>query len=220
MGKIKLFIANANRKFTDEEISLFKSAAEAAEGFISDNFSFDYDVDLVITSPSFLMNTIPEDGISGRTYNSQLIALVINKQETKITEDAVFETICHEMSHSLRWEKLDEYANTLFKTIILEGLATVLEEKALLETNRQKKQFFLKEVQNTDQATINRMIAMLKNSFDDANYDYDRIFYSGDDSLPRWTAYRLGYYFVKQHLNQSGTTIADATLASYTKFSS
>ena len=65
--------------------------------------------------------------------------LSIDKQQRKISEDFVFETICHEMSHSLRWEKLPEYAETMFDGMILEGLAVVLEEEAMVKTGRQDK---------------------------------------------------------------------------------
>lgn len=220
MGKINLLIANANAGFNEDEIKLFKSATKASEEFIGSLFDFDYVVDLVITSPSYLMSTIPEDGISGRTYNSNLIMIAIDKQQAKITEDRVFETICHEMSHSLRWEKLDEHSRTLFDGFILEGLAIVLEEKALDSTKRKEKQFFLQEMQKTNQATVDLLISRLKDNFNDERYDYNKIFYTGDDAIPRWAGYRLGYYFVNKYLEETGSTIAEATLASYKNFSS
>jgi uncharacterized protein YjaZ len=218
MGKLNLFIANANNKFTDKELAIFKNAKEAAQDFISKNFDFDYDVDVIVTEPSFLASTIPEDGIVGKTYNSQLVILVVDKQQAAISEDSVFETICHEMSHALRWEKLSEYSNTLFKGMILEGLAVALEEKAINDTGRSQKQFFLKEIQSTDQAAIDSMIANLRDLFDNENYDYNTVFFTGNDVLPRWAGYRLGYYFVKKQLQESDMTIEKATLASYDDF--
>lgn len=218
MGKINLLVTNANAKFSEEEIKIFENATRASEGFINDLFDFDYDVDLVISSPSFLMNTIPEDGISGRTYNSNLIMAVVDKQQANITEDMVYETICHEMSHSLRWEKVPEYSKTLFEGFILEGLAIVLEESAITAAKTTSRQYFLKEIQNTDQDTIDRMIIELSDSFNNENYDYDTIFYVGSETLPRWAGYKLGYYFVKKYLQETGEAIAQATLASYKKF--
>lgn len=218
MGKINLLTANANAKFTTSEISTFQKAAEAAEGFIADNFEFDYDVDIVITTPFYQINTIPEDGISGRTYTSRFIIIVIDKQQAVITKDTVFETICHEMSHSLRWEKVPEYANTLFEGMILEGLAIVLEENAMAETKQRHKQHFLTTMQETDQALINNIASQLKDTFNSERYDYDKIFYTGDDTLPRWAGYRLGYYLVKKYLETTGNTISQATLTSYTDF--
>lgn len=218
MGKINLLIANANEKFTSDEVSILQRAANAAQDFISNCFNFDYEVDVVVTAPSFLISTIPEDGISGRTYNSNLIIIVLDKQQVEINEDIVFDTICHEMSHSLRWEKLDEYSSTMFQSMILEGLAIVLEEKALIDTGRKRKQFFLDTMLNTDQAMIDDMISQLNDDLNSEHYDYDRVFYTGDDKLPRWAGYRLGYYFVKKHLEATGTTIEEANLASYSDF--
>lgn len=212
-------VANANDRFTDEDVTVFTQAVNAAQDFITENFDFNYNVDIVITAPSFLMSTIPEDGISGRTYNSRLIILVIDNQQIKITENFIFETICHEMSHSLRWEKLPEYSKTLFDGMIFEGLAITLEEKAMNSTNRKQKQFFLQEVQNTDQATIDSMIDQLCEDMKSEQYDYNTIFFTGNDTLPRWAGYRLGYYFVKQHLQKTNATISEVTLSSYSNFS-
>jgi len=220
MGKINLLVANANQNFTDRELGIFESATKDAEKFISDNFDFDYEVDLIIATPSYLLPTIPEDGISGRTYHSRMIVVVVDKQQKAINEDIVFETICHEMSHSLRWEKLPEYTKTMFDGMILEGLAVALEEKAMIASKREQTETFLKEMKRTTQTEIDGMIANLKENFKDENYDYDTIFYTGSDVLPRWTGYKLGYYFVKKHLEETGQTIEQATLASYSSFTS
>ena len=218
MGKINLLIANSNDTFTTDEISAFRKAAKAAEGFISSNFNFNYNVDLVITTPSYQLHTIPEDGISGRTFTSRFIVIVIDKLQAKITEDSVFETICHEMSHSLRWEKLPEYGDTLFKDMIVEGLAVLLEEKAMIDTKRKHWQYFLKTMQETDQAMIDDIVSQLKDGLDSKQYDYQKVLFTGDDKLPRWAGYRLGYYLVKKYLETTGNTINEATLASYSKF--
>ena len=218
MGKINLLITNARNYFTEEDRASIQVAGKYAEKFIAKHFNFDYEVDVVVTAPSFLMSTIPEDGISGKTYHSRLIIIVIDKQQVTMSEDVIFETICHEMSHSLRWEKVPEYSDTLFRAMILEGLAVTLEEKAMKDTGRKQKQFFLKTVLETDDAMAQKMLSVLRNSFDSVTYDHERIFYRGDETLPRWAGYRLGYYFVKKHLEKRGETIEQATLASYDDF--
>lgn len=220
MGKLNLLIANASRYFTDSDIDVLQSAARQAEKFISDNFEFDYDVDVMITAPSFLLSAIPEDGISGYTYSSRLIALVIDKEQGPLREEIVFETMCHEMSHSMRWEKLPEYSKTMFDSMIFEGLAIALEEKAVADKAVESRQFFLTEIQQTSQETIDGMIEQLKDTFDSKDFDYNTVFYSGNDSLPRWAGYRLGYYFVKKHLEKNTDTLEELTVASYAKFSS
>ena len=219
MSKIYLHIANANQNFTARELSILKNAAKKAEVFIFAIFQqFDYEVDIIITTPSFILPTIAEDGIAGKILHSRLIVLSIDKQQRKISEDFVFETICHEMSHSFRWEKLPEYAETMFDGMILEGLSVVLEEEAMVKTGRQDKQFFLKEMQKTPQAEIDKMIAVLKDKLEGKVYDYNKIFFTGDDVLLRWAGYKLGYYFVKQYLRQTDQNIVQATLASYKDF--
>lgn len=219
MSKLHLHIANANQTFTDAEIAMFKNAAQQAEAFVSSEFAqFDYEVDVIITTSSFMLPTIAEDGIAGKTLHSRLIMLSIDKNQHEISEDFIFETVCHEMSHSLRWEKLPEYAETMFDGMILEGLAVVLEEEAMADSGRRDQQFFLREVQKTSQVEIDKMIAALKDSLENKVYDYNKIFFTGDDVLPRWAGYKLGYYFVKRHLHQTSQTIAQATLASYKDF--
>ena len=219
MSKIHIYIANANQTFTNAEITIFKNATQKAEDFISATFAqFDYEVDVIIATSSFILPTIAEDGIAGKTLHSRLIILSLDKNQHEISEGFIFETICHEMSHSLRWEKLPEYAETMFDGMILEGLAVALEEEAMIKTGQQDKQFFLKEIQETPRAEIDKMITVLKDKFEDKIYDYNKIFFAGDDILPRWAGYRLGYYFVKQYLHQTDQDIVQATLASYKDF--
>ena len=218
MGKINLLIANANNNFTRDELATIANASADAEEFMVKHFTFDYNVDVVVAAPSSLMKTIPEDGISGRTYNSRFIIIVLDKKQAKITESTVYETICHEMSHSLRWEKLPEYSDNMFKGMILEGLAVVLEEKAIQEKSGSA-QFFIETVRSTSEAEYERMIEALEKSFENKDYDYDTIFYTGNDTLPRWAGYRLGYYYVKKYLKSTGRSVEEATLDSYSLFS-
>ncbi len=166
----------------------------------------------------FCYRRFAEDGISGRTYHSRLIMLSIDKQQHAINEDFVFETICHELSHSLRWEKVPEYAKTLFDGMILEGLAVVLEEAAMAATQRPTRQYFLNTMQKTSIEEINSIIAILKDTFNSMDYDYTRVFFTGDNTLPRWAGYRLGCYFVKQYLEKTNRTIVQATEDRYQTF--
>ncbi|PID33130.1 hypothetical protein CR969_02360 [Candidatus Saccharibacteria bacterium] len=220
MSNIKLYVANASNTFTDDDIKIFENAAQEAEKFIHKYFDFDYQLDLIISEASFFMPTISEDGIGGRTYQSRLIIINIDKNQKEISQDFVYETICHEMSHSLRWEKLPEYSETLVDAMVFEGLAVVLEEKALADQGRTPKQFFLKQVQDTPQSEIDDIYRALEPKFGYGyeEYDYHKVFFDGDDALPRWAGYKLGYYLVKEYLKDSGQTIEEATLASYKNF--
>jgi uncharacterized protein YjaZ len=93
-----------------------------------------------------------------------------------------------------------------------------IEIDTMIKLGRRNQQFFLREMQKTSQAEIDKIIAALQGNFEDKVYDYTKIFFTGDDALPRWAGYKLGYYFVKQHLHQTSQTIAQATLASYKDF--
>jgi uncharacterized protein YjaZ len=64
---------------------------------------------------------------------------------------------------------------------------------------------------------LDEIIAHLKNELGSKNYDCETIFYTGNKSLPRWSGYKIGYYFVAQYLAKSGESINTATLASYSK---
>lgn len=224
MGRIDLHIANASNYFTDRDVAAIKDGVQDVEDFISENFDFNYEVDLIVTAPSFMLLTIAEDGIGARTYSSRLMAIVLDKKQAPIRKDTVFETVSHEMSHSLRWEKNpNDYTKTLFDEAILEGLAVVLEEKALKDTGRKYRQFFLREMQSTDQDTIRGILAELGDKLHDADYSYwpeayNTLFYGGSDKLPRWAGYRLGYYLIKKYLSEADITINEATTASYNSF--
>lgn len=68
MGKINLLIATATHQFSGEDELIIHEATQDAEAFINDTFIFDYEVDIVVTAPSFLLKTIPEDGIITKRY--------------------------------------------------------------------------------------------------------------------------------------------------------
>lgn len=215
---INLHIANANGHFTPDDLRIFQSAVKAAWSFLDTHFQIDYDVDLVVTEPLYILPTIPEDGITARTYKSDFIMLGIDKTQHEISEDFLFEIICHEMAHSIRWSKVPEFANTLFENAVMEGLAIVLEEEVLRESDRRDQQYFLKAIQGTTEPTIDSIILEFKDRLHSSHYDYEKDFYTGDEHLPRWSAYALGYHLVKKYLDKTGNSIFDATLVSYSEF--
>jgi uncharacterized protein YjaZ len=215
---IKLHIANASKQFTSDDHRIIQNAVNSAWDFLDKSFKIDYDVDLVITEPLYILPIIPEDGITARTYKADYIMLCINKSQHEISEDFLFEIICHEMSHSVRWSRVSEFANTLFENAIMEGLAIVLEETALKESSKNNQQYFLTAMQETSKSTIEAILHEFKDRLHSERYDYEKDFYAGDDNLPRWSAYSLGYYLVKEYLDKTSSSIFDATVASYSEF--
>ena len=212
-------VTNAGNYFSDLDYNEIKTAAKNAGSYFVKEYGFDYDVDIVVTPPSSLLKTIPQDGIGGRTYSSRLIVIVLNKDEAEITYETVFEMICHELAHSIRWEKLPEHAMTLFEGIIMEGLAVALEEKALEDNDIISKQFFLQTILETSPTEIEELISKLKKDFEATDYDYEKIFFTGDATLPKWAGYKLGYHFVRMFIAGNKVNIVDATTASYKSFS-
>ena len=64
------------------KIAIFKNTAQQAETFVSSEFAqFDYEVDVIITTPSFMLPTIAEDGIAGKTLHSRLIMILLIKSQ-------------------------------------------------------------------------------------------------------------------------------------------
>lgn len=218
MAKFNLLIANAGNYFSDVYVEKIKKAAKDAELYFIKEYDFNYDVDIAVTPPSCLLMTIPEDGIGGRTYSSRLIVIVLNQDEAAITYETVFEMICHEMAHSLRWEKLPEHATTLFDGMIMEGLAVALEEKALNDNGIISYQYFLKTILETSTEINEAALKHLEDMLIDTNYDYETIFFSGDSFLPRWAGYRIGYMIVKRYIKEKNITIKEATLLSHADF--
>lgn len=47
-----------------------------------------------------------------------------------------------------------------------------------------------------------RILEKLRSQLDSNYYDYDTIFFNGNDELPRWVGYSLGYYLVKNILRK------------------
>lgn len=51
------------------------------------------------------------------------------------------------------------------------------------------------------------------------NYNnYDEIFFNGNDKLPRWAGYSVGYYLVKKYLEKTNKKIEDAVADKYADF--
>ena len=63
-----------------------------------------------------------------------------------------------------------------------------------------------------------RILNELRGNLDDKNYDYQTIFFTGNDKLPRWSGYSLGYYLVKKYLEKTHKTIEEAFTDKYKDF--
>lgn len=209
MNKINLFITEANENLSDKK-ELILNAVKKAEEYVFPKLKIDWDIDVVITNRVYEF-VIPEDGVGGRTYASDFILISIN--EDKITENILAETLVHELCHAARWGKNDEWMNTLFDGMISEGIATYFESEFVKD--KSEKQLFLKTVVERSDEENKKIHKELESQLKNERYDYQAIFFNGNDKLPRWSGYSLGYLAVKKYLEKSGKTIEEAFADKY-----
>lgn len=209
MNKINLFITEANENLSDKK-ELILNAVKKAEGYVFPKLKIDWNIDVVITNRVYEF-VIPEDGVGGRTYASDFILISIN--EDKITENILAETLVHELCHAARWGKNDEWMNTLFDGMISEGIATYFESEFVKD--KSEKQLFLKTVVERSDEENEKIHEELESQLKNERYDYQTIFFNGNDKLPRWSGYSLGYLTVKKYLEKSGKTIEEAFADKY-----
>ncbi len=209
MNKINLFITEANNNLSTKK-SLILNAVKVAEEHVFSKLKIDWDIDVVITNRVYEF-VIPEDGVGGRTYASDFILISIN--EGKITENILAEALVHELCHAARWGKNDEWMNTLFDGMISEGIATYFESEFVKD--KSEKQLFLKTVVERPDEENKKIHKELKDQLGNERYDYQTIFFNGNDKLPRWSGYSLGYSTVKKYLEKSGKTIEEAFADKY-----
>ena len=212
MNKINVLLANSNGNLRNIE-QMVKEAVKEAETYAFSRLNINWDIDLMVTNHMpFVL--IPEDGVGGRTYWSDLITICVD--EEKLTKSKMTEMLVHELCHAARWGKNNEWMNTLFDGLINEGVATYFE--AEFAKNRKEKQFFIKTVLERSDKENEKILEKLRDQLELKSYDYETIFFNGNDELPRWAGYSLGYYLVKKYLKKTGKKIEDAFADKYADF--
>lgn len=212
MNKINVLLANSNGNLRNAG-QLIKEVVKEAETYAFSKLNINWDIDLMVTNHmTFVL--IPEDGVGGRTYWSDLITVCAD--EEKLTKPKMIEMLVHELCHAARWGKNNEWMNTLFDGIINEGIATYFE--AEFAKNRKEKQFFIKTVLERSDKENEKIFEKLRDQLELKSYDYETIFFNGNDELPRWAGYSLGYYLVKKYLKKTGKKIEDAFADKYADF--
>ncbi|MBR0372506.1 hypothetical protein IJH72_00990 [Candidatus Saccharibacteria bacterium] len=212
MNKVNLLLTEANGNLSSSK-EVIMNAVKTAHEYVFLKLKVNWDIDLLVTNRLYDI-IIPEDGVGGRTRTSDFIEFAIN--EEKVTENIISEMIAHELCHAARWGKNDEWANSLFDGIINEGIATYLEAEFV--ENREEKTVFIRTIlERTDDENV-KIFEKLLDQLDSNYYDYDTIFFNGNDELPRWSGYSLGYYLVKQYLEKTNKKIEDAFADKYAEF--
>lgn len=211
MNKVNLLLTTANGNLFDSK-DMIKRAVKKAEEYAFFKLKIDWDIDVLATNRLHKF-IIPEDGVGGATYASDFIELAINE---KATENLMSEILVHEFCHAARWKKKGEPMKSLFDEIINEGIATYFEFE--FAKNQTEKQFFIKTVSERSDEENEKILEDLRSQLNSDNYDYDKIFCYGDNELPRWAGYSLGYYLVKKYLKETGKRIEDAFIDKYADF--
>ena len=187
-------------------------AVKTTEEYVFHKLKIDWDIDLLVSNRLYDI-IIPEDGVGGRTRTSDFIEFAINE---KATENLISEMMAHELCHAARWGKNKEWINSLFDGIISEGIATYLEAEFVKD--REEKTVFIKTILERADNENEKILEKLRDQLDSNYYDYDTIFFNGNDELPRWSGYSLGYYLVKKYLKKINKTIEDAFADKYADF--
>lgn len=212
MSKINVLLANSAGEFNETQSEIINAIKEV-ERYVFSKLKIDWDIDVVLTASAYSL-IIPEDGVGGYTYASNFIVSALDLKSMSIPRFK--EMLVHELCHAARWGKNDEWMNTLFDGMISEGVATYF--GAEFAKNNSEKQFFTRAMLERSDEENERILNELRGNLDDKNYDYNTIFFTGNDKLPRWSGYSLGYYLVKKYLEKTHKTIEEAFADKYEDF--
>jgi len=211
MNRINILLTEANGNLLDKK-EMIKTAVKTAEKYVFPKLKIDWDIDVLVT------NRIPmiilENGAGGFTFSADFIR--INIDDEKATESLISENVVHELCHAARWGKNDEWIKSLFDGLIFEGLACVLEDE--FASNNSEKTLFIKTILERSDEENEKILAVVRDKLDSNEYNYDEIFFNGNNKLPRWAGYSLGYYLVKKYLEKTNKRIEDAFDDKYADF--
>ena len=181
MSKINVLLANSAGEFNETQSDIINAIKEV-ERYVFSKLKIDWDIDLVVNNRmDFLV--IPEDGVGGYTYASDFVVIFLDLKTMTISH--LKEMLVHELCHAARWGKNDEWMNTLFDGMISEGIATYFGTE--FAKNNSEKQFFTRAMLERSDEENERILNELRGNLDDKNYDYQTIFFTGNDKLPRWS---------------------------------
>ena len=211
MNKVNILLTEANGNLSNKK-EMIENAIKMAEEYAFLKLNIAWDIDVLVTNRISMI--IPENGAGGYTFSADFIR--INIDDKKATENLISENVVHELCHAARWGKNDEWIKSLFDGLIFEGLACVLEAEFVKD--RSEKSLFIKIILERTDDENEKILEKLRDQLDSNCYDYDTIFFNGNNKLPRWSGYSLGYYFVKKYLEKTGKKIEEAFADKYADF--
>lgn len=211
MNKVNILLTEANGNLLDKK-EMIKTAVKTAEKYVFPKLKIDWDIDILVTNRIPMI--IPENGAGGFTFSADFIRIIIDDE--KATENLISENVVHELCHAARWGKNDEWIKSLFDGLIFEGLACVLEDE--FASNNSEKTLFIKTILERSDEENEKILAVVRDKLDSNEYNYDEIFFNGNNKLPRWAGYSVGYYLVKKYLEKTNKGIEDAFADKYADF--
>ena len=211
MNKVNILLTEANGNLSNKK-EMIENAIKMAEEYAFLKLNIDWDIDVLVTNRIPMI--IPENGAGGYTFSADFIR--INIDDKKVTENLISENVVHELCHAARWGKNNEWIKSLFDGLIFEGLACVIEAEFVKD--RSEKSLFIKTILERTDDENEKILEKLRDQLDSNHYDYDTIFFNGNDKLSRWSGYSLGYYLVKKYLEKTGKKIEEAFADKYADF--
>ena len=211
MNRLNLLLTEANGNLYDKK-EMIINAVEAAREYSFSKLKINWDIDILVTNRIPMI--IPENGAGGYTFSADFIR--INIDDEKATENLISENLVHELCHAARWGKNNEWTECLFDGLIFEGLACMFE--AEFTNNKSEKSLFIRTILERTNKENEQILKKLHSQLDTNCYDYDTIFFNGNDQLPRWSGYSLGYYLVTKYLKKTNKEIEEAFADKYTDF--
>lgn len=211
MAKINVLLTTANGNLVDKK-KVIEAAVLQAQDYAFPRLHIEWDIDVLVTNRIPLL--IPENGVGGYTFSSDFIR--INIDDKKVTKELIAENIVHELCHAARWGKNAERMNSLFDNLIFEGIACCYEVEYLRSAN--SKSIFIRTILERTDEENEIILKELRRQLDSSGYDYDAVFFNGDDRIPQWAGYSLGYYLVKRYLDKTGKKIEEAFADKYGDF--
>ena len=204
MNKINILLTGANGNLSDKK-EMIEKTVKVAEEYVFPKLKIDWDIDVLVTNRLHDI-IIPEDGVGGLTITADFIEFAINQE--KATENLISEMLVHELCHAARWGKNNELISSLLDGIISEGIATYFEAEFI--KNRNERTVFIQTILGRSGEENEKILDQLRDRLDSNEYDYNAIFFTGNNKLPRWSGYSLGFYLVKKYLEKTGKTIEEA----------
>lgn len=208
---MNILLTEANGNLSNKK-EMIENAIKMAEEYAFLKLNIDWDIDVLVTNRIPMI--IPENGAGGYTFSADFIR--INIDDKKVTENLISENVVHELCHAARWGKNNEWIKSLFDGLIFEGFACVLEAEFVKD--RSEKSLFIKTILERTDEKNKKILEELRDQLDSNHYDYDTIFFNGNDKLSRWSGYSLGYYLVKKYLEKTGKKIEEVFADKYADF--